>query len=101
MLWKTMHMRTRVGARRSPRIDFQKPGFVITAPDAPWIECKIVDVSENGVCLDVGALVVPAIFAISFTSSGTVRRVCARVWRRGGLIGARFLTVKQLRTVGT
>jgi hypothetical protein len=56
--------------------------------------------SENAVRLDVGALVVAAFFAISFTSSEAVRRVCARVWRRGGLIGARFVMPKQLREGG-
>jgi hypothetical protein len=70
---------------------------VIPAPDAPWIECFIVDVSESGVCLDVGALPVPKMFGLAFTSGGSVVRVCVRAWRRGELLGARFITAKQLR----
>jgi hypothetical protein len=85
------------GARDDIRVDLHKPGFLIPAPDAPWIECLIVDVSGNGVCLDVGALAVPKIFGLAFTSGGEVLRVCSLVWRRGEQVGARFVTVKELR----
>jgi len=78
-------------------IEYRRPGFVIPAPDAPWIECFIVDISQSGVCLDVGALPVPKMFGLAFTSCGTVVRVCLRAWRRGELVGARFVTAKQLR----
>ena len=85
------------GTRRSIRVDLYKPGFLIPAPDAPWIECLIVDVSDDGACLDVGALAVPKIFGLAFTAGGEVLRVCALVWRRGELVGARFLSAKELR----
>ena len=48
-----------LGARKQVRVDLYKQGFLIPAPDAPWIECLIVDVSDSGVCLEVGALAVP------------------------------------------
>ena len=67
-----------------------EPGFVIPAPDAPWIECLIVDVSDSGVCLDVGALA--KLFGLAFNTSGTVVRV--------GMIGRRsgdFVTATELR----
>jgi hypothetical protein len=86
-----------LGERKHIRIEVRRPGFVIPAPDAPWIECFIVDISESGVCLDVGALAVPKMFGLAFTSCGTVVRVCLRAWRRGELVGARFVTAKQLR----
>jgi hypothetical protein len=86
-----------LGERRHERIEYRRPGFIIPAPDAPWIECFIVDISESGVCLDVGALAVPKMFGLAFTSCGTVVRVCLRAWRRGELVGARFVTAKQLR----
>jgi hypothetical protein len=85
------------GGRRSVRIDLYKPGFLIPAPDAPWIECLIVDVSDNGVCLEVGALAVPKLFGLAFTAGGEVLRVCSIAWRRGELLGARFVTAKELR----
>jgi PilZ domain len=92
----TRHRKS-LSARKSVRVDLHKPGFLIPAPDAPWIECIILDVSEGGVCLDVGALSVPKIFGLAFTAGGEVLRVCSLVWRRGELIGARFVTAKELR----
>ena len=86
-----------LGARKHVRVDLYKPGFLIPAPDAPWIECMILDVSDGGVCLDVGALSVPKIFGLAFTAGGEVLRVCTLIWRRGVLIGARFVTAKELR----
>jgi hypothetical protein len=70
---------------------------VIPAPDAPWIECTIIDVSEKGVSLDVGALPVPKLFGLAFTASGEVLRVCSLVWRNGEMVGAEFLSAKELR----
>jgi hypothetical protein len=92
----TRHRRD-LGARKQVRVDLHKPGFLIPAPDAPWIECLILDVSDKGACLEVGALVVPELFGLAFTAGGEVLRVCSLVWRRGELIGARFVTAKELR----
>jgi hypothetical protein len=92
-----MASRRDLGARRDVRIDLYKLGFLIPAPDAPWIECMIVDVSANGVCLEVGAMAVPELFGLAFTSSGEVLRVCALVWRQGEEVGARFVNAKELR----
>ena len=86
-----------LGARRTVRVDLHQTGFLIPAPDAPWIECLIVDVSDTGTCLDVGALAVPKIFGLAFTAGGEVLRVCSLVWRRGERIDARFVTAKELR----
>ena len=86
-----------LGGRKHVRVNLHKPGFIIPAPDAPWIECTIMDVSEKGVCLDVGSLPVPKLFGLAFTATGEVLRICLLVWRRGELIGAEFLTAKELR----
>jgi hypothetical protein len=83
--------------RKGVRIELHKPGFLIPAPDAPWIECLIIDVSDHGTCLEVGALAVPKIFGLAFTAGGEVLRVCSLVWRQGERIGARFVTAKELR----
>ncbi len=85
------------GARKHARVVFEKPGFVIPTPDSPWIECDVVDISQGGVCLDVGAMFVPELFGVAFNPSGDVLRVCVRIWRDGPLIGARFVTAKELR----
>ena len=89
-----------LGARKCVRIDLNKPGFLIPAPDAPWIECLIVDVSNEGVCLHVGGLSVPRIFALAFTAGGEVLRVCSLTWRKGELLGARYVTARELRQLG-
>lgn len=89
--------RNDLGARKSVRIQIQSQGYLIPAPDAPWIECTIVDVSAGGVCLMVGDLAVPKLFGLAFTASGEVLRVCMLVWRRGEVLGARFVTARELR----
>jgi hypothetical protein len=86
-----------LGARKHVRVDLNTQGFLIPAPDAPWIECTIIDVSDTGACLEVGALAVPELFGLSFTAGGEVLRVCALIWRRGELVGARFVSAKELR----
>ena len=86
-----------LGARKHVRVDLHKPGFLIPAPESPWIECLIVDVSDSGVSLEVGALVVPELSGLAFTAGGEVLRVCSLAWRRGELVGARFVTAKELR----
>ena len=65
-----------LGARKFVRVDLRKKGFLIPAPDAPWIQCYILDISENGACLDVGDLAVPKMFGLSLTAGGEVLRVC-------------------------
>ncbi|MCP3477297.1 hypothetical protein NLM33_44880 [Bradyrhizobium sp. CCGUVB1N3] len=86
-----------LGARRHVRVDLYRPGFLIPAPDAPWIECTIVDVSDEGVSLDVGALPVPKVFGLSFTTGGEVIRICILTWRNGEHVGARFVRARDLR----
>jgi hypothetical protein len=86
-----------LGARKHVRVDLYQPGFLIPAPEAPWIECLIVDVSDQGARLEVGALAVPRLFGLAFTAGGEVLRVCSLVWRRGEHVGARFVTTKELR----
>jgi hypothetical protein len=39
------------GARKQVRIDLNKPGYLIPAPEAPWIECHVREISEDGACL--------------------------------------------------
>jgi hypothetical protein len=85
------------GTRRQVRVELHKPGFLIPAPDAPWIECIVVDVSDDGACLEVGALAVPDLFGLAFTAGGEVLRICSLVWRRGEMVGARFVSAKELR----
>lgn len=92
-----MARRHKPEARRKVRVDLQQPGFLIPEPDAPWIECTIIEVSDEGVSLEVGALAVPQIFGLAFTASGEVLRVCWLTWRNGERVGARFVSAQELR----
>lgn len=85
------------GIRRHDRIELMRPVAVAFAPDGPWLGCMLLDISEGEVRLDVGALPVPKVFMLIVTPNGTVRRVCLRVWRRGHLLGAHFVNLKQLQ----
>lgn len=92
-----MKSRKQLGDRKNVRVALQWPGFIILAPDAPWIECFIADVSETGAQLNVGGIAVPEIFGLGLTADGTVVRLCKRVWRRGEMVGARFIKPDELR----
>ena len=92
-----MRSRNNLGNRKHARVGFSRSGFVILEPGGPWIECFIQDVSEGGACIDVGALVTPAIFMLLLSPRGEVRRVCKSVWRKGELVGVKFLTAKELK----
>jgi hypothetical protein len=93
-----MPRRNDLCVRNNERIDFHRPGFLIREPDAAWVECFILDVSEAGIRLDVGALgAVPEVFGVAFNSDGKVIRLCQIAWRRGERIDARFLTARELR----
>jgi hypothetical protein len=61
-----------LGARKHIRVELHNPGSLIPAPDAPWIECQILDVSDAGACLEVGALAMPKIFGLAFTAGDEV-----------------------------
>jgi hypothetical protein len=86
-----------LGKRRHERVGYRRRGFIIPEPFKPWLDCLIVDVSAGGICIKVGALAIPKVFGVAFNSDGTIIRVCSTAWRRGGLIGASFLSAKQLR----
>jgi hypothetical protein len=87
-----------LGERKHNRIEFQKAAFIVLEPGGPWIECAIMDISDGGACLEIGNLPVPKIFVLVMTPDGRVRRACLAVWRRGELLGARFVTAEQLRS---
>ena len=87
-----------LGERSAVRVELSKSWYLILAPNAPWIECVIINVSDTGICLEVGALAVPPLFGVAFTASGEVLRVCHLIWRQGEQIGARFVSARELRT---
>jgi hypothetical protein len=89
------------GGRKYDRVDLRRSAFVVLAPNGPWLECTLLDISEGGARLDVGSLPVPKIFLLILTPKGEVRRTCLTAWRRGTLLGASFVSLKQLRQNST
>jgi hypothetical protein len=86
-----------LGERKHARIDLHKTGYLIPAPDAPWIECTIIDVSANAPASMSAAWAVPKIFGLAFTGGGEVLRVGLLIWRQGERLGAPSVTAKELR----
>ncbi len=89
-----------LGARRSVRVDFRRQAFIVVVPNGPLFQCKIVDISHEGICVDVGDLFVQKFFVLVIASGGKIRRACKLIWRRGALIGACFVTAKQIKEDG-
>ena len=92
-----MRHRHHLGERKQHRVELHKSAFLIPSPETPWLECNVRDVSEGGLCLDVGATPVPEVFGVCFTPDGGVIRLCLRIWRQGSMVGARFITPKELK----
>jgi hypothetical protein len=88
-----------LGSRKHYRVSYGKPGYVFCAPDAFGLQCIIRDISEGGIQLDVGELVLPRIFGVAFTANGSIQRLYKPVWRRGGLVGAKVLSAKEFRAM--
>jgi hypothetical protein len=86
----------RTGKRKHSRVDFERPGFVILEPDGPWVECLIGNISEGGASLNVGALAIPQTFILLLSANGKVRRICRLTWRKGEMLGVRFISRKEL-----
>ncbi len=73
-----------LGARKFVRVDLRKKGFLIPAPDAPRIECCILDISRTTAPAWMWATSrFPRCSAFPSPRGGEVRRVCALIWRRG------------------
>jgi hypothetical protein len=65
-----------------------KLGRIVVDPKTPSIECKIVDISAGGACLELGgAMSLPKRF--EFHSGGTKKK-CNVVWRKGWRVGVAF-----------
>jgi hypothetical protein len=61
---------------------------IIVAPKSPPVDCKLVDYSAGGACLELAPMVtLPARFELLY---GSVRKKCRMVWRRGMRMGVTF-----------
>jgi hypothetical protein len=81
-----LHPRRFTRVRPSGRIS--STGKIIVAPQAPMIDCTIVDYAPGGACLEVGgAAALPTRFELLW--AGT-RKKCRMVWKTGRRVGVSF-----------
>jgi hypothetical protein len=71
--------------RVRPKTDVAK---LILGPKDPPVDCRVVDYSPGGACLEVWAQIkLPARFELAF---GATRKHCRVVWRAGRRLGVAF-----------
>jgi hypothetical protein len=58
------------------------------------LRCTVLDVSRHGACVSAPATALPKIFVLR-VADGT-RHVCDVQWRRGYIVGVRFVHIDQL-----
>jgi PilZ domain len=54
-------------------------------------ECQVMDISKDGAKIATTSSQVSDRFELTFTRSDDKRRLCEVAWRRGKLIGVRFV----------
>ncbi|MGO9356237.1 MAG: PilZ domain-containing protein [Xanthobacteraceae bacterium] len=75
-------------ARVRPTGRISDAAKLIVDPKAPVVDCRVVDYSPGGACLEVWARInLPDRFELLF--GGTKKR-CRVVWRAGGRLGVTF-----------
>jgi hypothetical protein len=81
-------MHPRLFTRVRPTGQMSSAAKIIVSPQAPAIDCNVVDYSPGGACLEVrGQLKLPSRFELLF--GGTKKR-CRVVWNAGRRLGVAF-----------
>ncbi len=79
--------------RRSPRRYLNRAAKIKLGAGGLAHDCLLIDISDEGVRLNVGALDVPDEFALLLSGDGVVRENAYKVvWRRGPEVGAKFVS---------
>ena len=80
--------------RRSPRRRIYRLAKIELGAGIHARDCHVIDISDDGVRLNVGGLDVPDEFVLLLSSDGVVRENAYKVvWRRGHEVGAKFVSV--------
>ncbi len=78
----------RLFARLRPEGRISKAAKILFGPNAPVIECFLIDYSAGGACLQLQKhLDLPQRFEVLY---GTTKKRCRLVWKRGLRIGVAF-----------
>jgi hypothetical protein len=82
-----MHQQ-RLFARLKPEGRLSKSAKIVYAPNAPAIDCILIDYSAGGACLQLQKYTdLPQRFEVIY---GTTRKRCRVVWKRGLRLGVAF-----------
>jgi hypothetical protein len=84
-------------ARKQEWTSVGRLGFIVGGPNGQASECKICQISDSQICLDVGLSRVPRLFVLMLTPQSKVRRACLVQWRSGHLLRAKFLSAREIR----
>jgi len=80
--------RQRLYPRLKPDGRLSRAAKILSAPNAPVIECTLIDYSAGGACLQLPKYAdLPSRFELLY---GTTRKRCRLVWRRALRIGVAF-----------
>jgi hypothetical protein len=64
----------------------------ITLNGVATTECRIMDISKIGAkIVPGGSSIVPARFELSFVQGDQKRKACEVIWRRGRMLGIKFI----------
>jgi hypothetical protein len=78
----------RLYPRQKPEGRLSKAAKILSAPNAPAIECVLIDYSAGGACLQLQKHTdLPRRFELLY---GTTRKRCRLVWKRALRIGVAF-----------
>jgi hypothetical protein len=78
----------RLYPRQKPEGRLSKAAKILSAPNAPAIECVLIDYSAGGACLQLQKHTdLPPRFELLY---GTTRKRCRLVWKRALRIGVAF-----------
>jgi len=74
--------------RVRPNGQMSSAGKIIVAPQAPVVDCTIIDYAPGGACLEIrGAAVLPTRFELLW---GGTKKKCRMVWKSGRRVGVAF-----------
>ena len=89
-----MHSLRSEERRRSPRRHIYRLAKIELGAGIHARDCHVIDISDDGVRLNVGRLDVPNEFVLLLSGDGVVRENAYKVaWRRGHEVGAKFVSV--------
>ena len=80
--------------RRSPRRKLYRMAKIKLGAGTPEHDCLVIDISDDGVRLNVGGLNVPDEFVLLLFGDGVVREIAyKKVWRHGHELGAKLVHI--------